>query len=238
MERGKIITSTTWRALAQQKMSVGAMLLTLTASGCGRDNGTAAIAAVHDGSAEAAIQRHFDARPECAPVLEFSRKSGLLEASEGNAGAAALVTAGLLESVPGRSRPDRRAYRPSPAARKWFRNVDPARRDAPYLCFAHRKVRTVSLVPDGDMPTLRYTFTLEDPPRWMARPEMIAAFPGVALAYGNIFASDESVRFEKGLPIFDVTYMNWLNPGFNEFGVNFRGYTIPELVDSKKIAGA
>ena len=212
------------------------MLIALTAIGCGRDNGTAAIAAVHDGTAEAAIQRHFDATPECAPVLEFSRRSGLLEASEHNAGAAALVTAGLLESVPGGSRPGRQAYRPTQAARQWFRNVDPAERDAPYLCFAHRKVRTVSLVPDGDMPTFRYTFTLENPPRWMARPEMIAAFPGVALAYGNIFASEESVRFEKGLPVFDVTYMNWLNPGFNEFGVNFRGYTIPELVDPKRIA--
>ena len=164
-------------------------------------------------------------------MLTFWRDAGLLEASSDSAAARTLVAAGLIEAAPGDPHPDRHYYHPVAAARRWFRNDDPAEKTQPFLCFARRVVGGVSLVPDGSVPTLRYTYSLQDPPRGMARPEMLATFPNVALAYGQTFVSEEMLRYDHGRLGLDPIYNSRIDSPFLAFGVDFIGATDAERVE-------
>ena len=214
-----------WRVSVRLIARLGCVLLALVAGGCNRvDSETAAaIAAIKDGSAQAALQRHLDQQPQCAPVLERGGGTASLEAGDHNLGAAALVAAGLIEPVPGNPDPHRRNYRPAAAARKWFRNLNPTDQQELYLCFARREVVQISLVPDDGTPKLLYTYTLNNPPPWMAREDIVAAFPGVAPAFGTDFVSDEHVSFDNGKLVFNKSVVDRFQSPTLPYGVSFHG---------------
>lgn len=217
---------------------VFAMMVLALTTGCSREERetSAAVAALRDGSAKATLQQYFDKQRECAPVLSFDRSASLLDAEKSNPGAQALVAVGLIEPVPGHSRPERSYFRPAPAARQWFAFQNPAAPGEPQLCYGRRLIKQVTLDVSNGWPGYRYTFDIVDPAPWLDRPEMRKAFPGVVMAMFNNYAGMEDIMSDGGRPRLKFVATHSDNPPLPDFGVNFTGHAVEDRIQSKRLS--
>jgi len=156
---------------------------------------------IADGRALTALQKQFETRRQCAPVLSATLPIEVSADDLDRPSVGALLDNGLLA----RTALDDGKIRltPTPQAARWFQERRSASGQpvALELCYARRQVTRVWPTVDGagqPVARLHYAFRLADAPAWARDPRMSAAFPFLPRALAEEITADETIPYRDG----------------------------------------
>lgn len=179
-----------------------ALALTLVAiSACSPNPDKEAQRQIADGRALASLQKQFETRRQCAPVLTAMLPVEMSADTIDRPSVKALVDNGLLAESTLEDGDVR--FTPTPQAARWFqeRKSGSGQPVALELCYARRQIIRVWSAVDGagaPVARLHYAFRLADAPAWARDPRMGAAFPFLPRALSEEITAEETIPYRDG----------------------------------------